>query len=301
MSDYPSLAVRRLSVPVEPGPRRAARTVRCLSALARACHPLPTVAVTAFVTAVAAAAGRGVAGSAAVGAAVLAGQASIGWCNDALDARRDAAAGRTDKPAASGELSPRAIGVASGLSLAACVPLSLLSGWPAGAAHLVGVLAGGWAYDVALKRTPLSPLPYAVGLGSLPAFVTLGLPGHPWPAWWAVTGAALLGVGAHLLNVLPDIADDRAGGVRGLPQRLGPRWVRRLAPPVLLTAVAVVACGPSGGAGPLGWATLAAAAPVAAAGAAWPADERSNTPFLAAVAVAGLTVFLLVARGGRLT
>src|SRR3712207_7375206 len=36
-----------------------------------------------------------------------------------------------------------------------------------------------------------------------------------------------LGVGAHLLNVLPDLEDDAATGVRGLPHVLGPR---RIAP-----------------------------------------------------------------------
>ncbi len=44
------------------------------------------------------------------------------------------------------------------LAAAACVPLSLASGWRAGVAHLVAV-AGGWAYDLGLKRTVWSWLP----------------------------------------------------------------------------------------------------------------------------------------------
>ncbi|MGW1667157.1 UbiA family prenyltransferase, partial [Streptomyces microflavus] len=60
-----------------------------------ACHPVPTVAVTALVTALAAAAGRDAEGCALVGAAVLSGQLSVGWCNDAVDAARDRAAART--------------------------------------------------------------------------------------------------------------------------------------------------------------------------------------------------------------
>ncbi|WP_436771531.1 UbiA family prenyltransferase [Yinghuangia sp. YIM S09857] len=279
----------------------AARRVaaNCL-ALARACHPLPTAAVTTMVTAVAAGAGRGAAGSAGVGAAVLAGQLSVGWCNDAADARRDAAAGRTDKPAATGELPPRALGVAAGAALTACVPLSLLGGREAAAAHLTGVLLGGWAYDFGLKRTVLSPLPYAVGFGVLPAFVTLGLPGAPRPAWWATAGAALLGVGAHLVNVLPDLDADRATGVRGLPHRLGAARVRRIAPAVLLAAVGTMALGSEGPARPADWAVLGAAAATAALGTGVP-DADSPVPFRAAVGVAGLTVVLLVSRADTLT
>ncbi|MGW0661673.1 UbiA family prenyltransferase [Streptodolium elevatio] len=332
MREYPSPAVRRTprrarglprrvsaaveaaleygvgGVPRSPAPgapsARPASGVRRLAAncraLARACHPLPSAAVTAMVTAVAAGAGRGAAGSAGVGAAVLAGQLSVGWCNDAVDARRDAVAGRSEKPAATGELSLRALGLAAGAALAACVPLSLLGGREAAAAHLTGVVFGGWAYDLGLKGTVLSPLPYAVGFGVLPAFVTLGLPGAPWPAWWAVSGAALLGVGAHLVNVLPDLDADRATGVRGLPHRLGAARVRRIAPAVLLTAVATMALGPAGAARPTDWAVLAAAAATAGLGIGVP-DADSTVPFRAAVAVAGLTVLLLVMRADTLT
>ena len=35
------------------------------------------------------------------------------------------------------------------------------------------------------------------------------LPGQPWPAWWVVTAGALLGIGAHLGDVLPDIRGSR--------------------------------------------------------------------------------------------
>ncbi|WTW99806.1 UbiA family prenyltransferase [Streptomycetaceae bacterium NBC_01309] len=329
MGEYPSPAVRRTprrvrglsrrlsaaaeavrgyaadGVPRSPAaaarpPSSTRRLVANCRALARACHPLPSAAVTAMVTAVAAGAGRGAAGSAGVGAAVLAGQLSVGWCNDAVDARRDAAAGRADKPAATGELSPRALGLAAGAALAACVPLSLLGGREAAAAHLTGVLLGGWAYDFGLKRTVLSPLPYAVGFGVLPAFVTLGLPGAPWPAWWAVSGAALLGVGAHLVNVLPDLDSDRVTGVRGLPQRLGAARVRRLAPAVLLTAVGTMVLGPAGAARPVDWAVLTAAAATAGLGIGVP-DADSSVPFRAAVGVAGLTVLLLVLRADTLT
>jgi 4-hydroxybenzoate polyprenyltransferase len=237
--------------------------------LGAACHPLPTAAVTALVGAVAAAAGRGVGGTAAVVAAVLAGQLSVGWANDALDAGRDSAVGRTDKPAAGGGITPREVAAAAGLALVLCLPLSLLSGPRAAAAHLVGVVAGGWAYDLGLKRTLWSPLPYAIGFASLPAFVALGLPAHPWPAWWAVTGAALLGVGAHFVNVLPDLADDHATGVAGLPQRLGATRSVVLAGTVLGTALAVIALGPPGAPGAAALTALVTTGTVGLVGVAW--------------------------------
>ena len=47
------------------------------------------------------------------------------------------------------------------------------------------------------------------------------LPGHPVASWWAIAGGALLGVGAHGANVIPDLQDDSETGVRGLPHRVG--------------------------------------------------------------------------------
>ncbi|MEV5440535.1 UbiA family prenyltransferase [Streptomyces sp. NPDC052682] len=252
--------------------------------------------MTVFVTALAVAAGRGVPGSAVVAAAVLAGQLSVGWCNDAADAWRDTACERRDKPVARGEVPARAVAVAAGAALGTCVPLSLLSGAAAGAAHLVGVAAG-WAYNLRLKHTVLSPLPYAVGFGSLPAFVTLGLPSPSWPAWWAVTAAVLLGVGAHLANVLPDIEGDLATGVRGLPQRLGPSACRRLAPVTMLAAVGVVTAGPSGAAGSGTRVLAGVAGAVAVAGTAAPSLVPGRWPFRAALVVAGLAVTELVLQG----
>ena len=87
-------------------------------------------------------------------------------------------------------------------------------------------MAAAWAYNLGLKSTWLSPLPYALAFGLLPAFVTLGLAGHPWPRPAVTAVAALLGVGAHLLNTIPDHDADLRTGVRGLPQRIGPRaWL----------------------------------------------------------------------------
>ncbi|WP_437112498.1 UbiA family prenyltransferase [Streptomyces cinnamoneus] len=284
-----------------PGPGEVARhgPRRAVAALAGACHPGPAAAVTGLATALAAVAGQGGGRCVLAGTAVLAGQLSVGWSNDAFDARRDAAAGRRDKPVASGAVGEEAVWGAAFTALALCVPLSLAWGPLAGAVHLAGVVAA-WAYNLRLKATVWSWLPYAVGFASLPAFVVLGLPGRAWPAWWLVAAGALLGVGAHLADVLPDIAGDVATGVRGLPHRLGVRRTRQALPVPLLAATAVLAFGPAGVPDVAGPAALVVAASAAAAGARcgrwW---ERA--PFASAVVVAAVDVALLLVRGAALT
>src|SRR5207302_116863 len=79
-------------------------------------------------------------------AAVLVGQLSIGWANDYVDAGRDRAVGRTDKPLARRALPDGIVGTAAAIALLADVPLSLGLGARPGAAHLVAV-GSAWLYD----------------------------------------------------------------------------------------------------------------------------------------------------------
>lgn len=269
------------------------------AALAAACHPGPAAAVTALALALAAVAGQSGPRCVLAGAAVLAGQLSVGWCNDAFDAHRDAAVGRHGKPVASGAVARAVVWGGAFTALALCVPLSLAYGVLAGAVHLTGVAAA-WAYDLRLKATALSWLPYAVGFASLPAFVVLGLPGTPWPAWWLVTAGALLGVGAHLADTLPDITADLGTGVRGLPHRLGVRGTRLALPVPLVAATAVLALAPGGTPDAAGPAVLAAAAATAVAGVRL-GSRWERAPFAAAVLVAGADVALLLVRGAGLS
>jgi 4-hydroxybenzoate polyprenyltransferase len=259
--------------------------------LVRACHPEPTVAVTAVATALAVAAGRGAAGAVAVAVAVLSGQLSVGWSNDLIDRDRDRERGRQQKPIVAGLVAPTTVRRAAVIALVATVPLSLLSGISAATVHVVAVLAA-WAYNLRIKSTVLSVLPYVVAFGLLPAFVTLGLPGAPWPPWWAVTAGALLGAGAHFANVVPDITDDLATGVRGLPQRLGRETSSRLAAVFLLAASLVLVFGP-GHVGPVTGVGLAIATVLAGV-----AGIRGS--FRAVLLVALLNVALLLARGSSL-
>ncbi|THA87106.1 hypothetical protein E6U81_02095 [Streptomyces sp. A0592] len=255
------------------------------------CHPLPAAAVTLFTAALAVAAGHGPPGVVLLAGAVAAGQLSVGWCNDRADLRRDLATGRRDKPLVAGTVSADAVARAAGTALLLCVPLSLAAGPLAGAVHLVGVAAA-WGYNLRLKGTVASWAPYALAFGLLPAFVTLGLPGAPWPPPWLMAAAALLGAGAHFANVLPDIDDDLATGVVGLPQRLGARRSAALAGLLVLGSTAALLAGPPGPVTAYGWVLLGATATALLVAFRRPAGRL---PFLTVMAVAGADVILLVA------
>ena len=274
----------------------ALRTARGLTA---ACHPEPACAVTLVSAGLAWSVGRGAAGTAAVAVAVLAGQLSIGWMNDYVDRDRDVRSGRADKPIARGGLPARTVQVAVAAAGIAVIPLSLLSGWFAGMLHLAAV-GSAWAYNLRLKATALSVLPYAVSFGLLPAFVTAGLPGRP-VIGWLVAAGALLGSGAHFANVLPDLADDLDTGIRGLPHRIGSRASRSAAGGSLLAASAVLAFGPRGGPGLIAVAGVLVAVVAAAAMLGGEGSGRggggSLDAFRAVLVVAAVDVLLLLSSG----
>ncbi|MCU1602421.1 MAG: prenyltransferase [Frankiales bacterium] len=246
--------------------------------LVLACHPAPALAVTALATALAASVD---ARPVRVALAFLAGQLSVGWSNDWIDAERDRAVARPDKPVVQG-LPVSTVSAAALLAAAACVPLSLALGWRAGIAHLVAV-ASAWAYNLGLKATIASFAPYALSFGLVPNVVTLVE--HRWAPWWATTAGALLGVGAHAANVLPDLAQDAQTGVRGLPQRLGARGASWLAGGCLMAASLVLS--------PL---AVVPAVLLFAAGLA----RGGRAVFLSTLAVAAVDVGLLLLRGADL-
>ncbi|WP_210443398.1 UbiA family prenyltransferase [Nocardioides sp. SYSU D00065] len=254
-----------------------------------AAHPAPALAVTVMMGLLAVAQGLEASRTLLLVAAVLAGQLSIGWSNDLVDASRDRQAGRRDKPLATGEGSVRLTRLACAGAVVACVALSAPLGTAAGLVHLVCV-AWGWAYNLGLKATVWSWVPYAASFGALTAVVTLtdGVA----PPWWWPVGAGLLGVGAHLLNVLPDLDDDAATGVRGLPHRLGPARIAPVAAGVLLTASLVVLLGAEP---PIVVSAVATLVVVCLAVVVVRGSGRR--PFLAAMAIAlGDAALLVVAR-----
>ena len=270
-----------------------------VAALVRASHPEPTVAVSAIATALALSAGLGLR-SLWVAAAFLTGQLSVGWSNDWIDAARDARARRTDKPVALGDLPPGVVRTAAFAAVALCVPLSLAMGARAGLLHLAAVAAA-WAYNARLKSTLASWVPYALAFGAVPSIVTLGLPDAPLAPWWATAGGVLLGVGAHLCNALPDLEDDLAEGVRGLPHRLGPGRSSALAAGLLLAAAVLLALGPPGPPGPAALIAVGVSAGVTTTGLVRARRLGSRIAFRAAIVVAAVCVGLLLARGAALT
>lgn len=268
-----------------------------VTALIRATHPEPTVAVTAVAGLLALAVGHPAGSAALVMTTVGASQLATGWANDALDARRDAAAGRRDKPIPAGQVSRRTVGLAAVLAAVATVLMAAWFGPIATAAAATG-LAGGLAYNWPLKRTLLSVLPYAVSFAALPAFVVLALPAVPPP--WLLLAGALLGAGAHFANTLPDLADDLATGVRGLPHRLGTGGSVLAAAVLLIAAVAVLVWGPPGP--PAWWAVGALVVVAAVLPAGWYAarsavarGRRPTALFRAFLVVAVITVGLMLA------
>ena len=154
-------------------------------------------------------------------AAVLFGQFSVGWVNDFIDARLDRTVGRSEKPIVAGTLETSSLKVPIAIALILVVPLSILAaGWIGGLAHIAAV-GSAHIYNVYLSRTVWSWVPYAVSFSLLPFFVAQAGSRVLWPELPMILLFALVGVIAHLLNALPDIAIDREGGKGGLVVSLG--------------------------------------------------------------------------------
>jgi 4-hydroxybenzoate polyprenyltransferase len=233
-------------------------------------------------------------------AAVLAGQASIGWSNDWLDADRDRAVARADKPVVQGSVAPSLLRSAALVAVVLATVLSLLLGLVPGLLLLV-LVASGWAYNAGLKRTPMSGIPYVTGFGALPAGVVAAAPGTPVAPWWLVTAGAALGLAAHLANVAPDIEDDLATGVRGLPHRLGAVPSAVLGAALLFGASLLLALGPAGGPTTLGIAVLVVAVPAVAVAALAGTPRFRRAAFPAVMLLTVMDVVLLLAGGAAVT
>jgi 4-hydroxybenzoate polyprenyltransferase len=269
-------------------------------ALVIASHPGPSLAITAMATVLAAeAAPRGI-GPLLVAPAMLAGQLSVGWSNDACDAARDIAAGRTDKPVARGEVTVRSLWIAAVVSILAALAM-------AAAISLVtlGILAllvgAAWAYNLGLKSTPWSGAMYLLGFGPLPAYAASALPGQPAARFWVCVAAALVGLGAHFANVLPDLDADLRSGVRGLPQVVAARWgpgaARACALVLLLSASALLVAEASPARRWIAVVGLCCSCLLAVLGAV----GKGRTPFRAALAIAGADVAVFALGADALT
>lgn len=270
--------------------------MRMLGALLRSSHPGPSAGVTVITVLLGIAVGLEPWRVVLLGLTMAFNQLSIGLSNDWLDAARDREAGRADKPVARGEISVAAVRISALVAVGLSLALSLALGIPFAVAHLIA-LGSAWGYNVWFKHSPLSPLPFVVSFGLLPALATLALPQPAFAAWWAVLAGALLGIAAHVSNVLPDLADDAATGVRGLPHRLGRVGSTLLAGLALAGAAVALTVGLAASPVALAGLGLSLAASV---GAVIGALRGSRWGFRFVIVAALVDVVLLVIAGERL-
>ncbi len=155
-----------------------------------------------------------------VAIAIFAGQLVVGWSNDFIDAPLDIAAQRTKKPIVSKEIDRDQLRKSIVVALVAALLLSLFSPLRITGTliHFLGILSATF-YNLKLKSTILSPLPYLVSFGSLPWAIYLSAGNHP-PLWLFID-FMLISVAFHFFNVLKDFQWDIEQGILGLPQRLG--------------------------------------------------------------------------------
>jgi 4-hydroxybenzoate polyprenyltransferase len=155
-----------------------------------------------------------------VAIAIFAGQLVVGWSNDFIDAPLDIAAHRTKKPIVSKEINPEQLKRSIVVALIAALLLSLFSplGLTGTLIHFLGILSATF-YNLKLKPTILSPLPYIVSFGALPWAIYL--PAGNQPPLWLYLDFILIAVAFHFFNVLKDFQWDIKQGIMGLPQRLG--------------------------------------------------------------------------------
>jgi 4-hydroxybenzoate polyprenyltransferase len=236
-----------------------------LAALVALFHPLPVLITLAAAAGFALAAARGQVPVGRLGwflGSVLLTQLAISVHNDYCDRQLDAAA----KP---GRALPRGL-VAPGTALALAVALlvaGLALSWPLGPAALgLGALGtgAGLAYSARLKRTIWSWTPFWVGFPTL-ALWAFAATERLRPDLWTVYLVGLpLVLAIHLADTLPDVAADRAAGLRGLAHRLGPAAAQRASWLALLAAQLLALLARPGGPA-IGAAWLASLAGLAAA------------------------------------
>jgi 4-hydroxybenzoate polyprenyltransferase len=173
-------------------------------------------------------------------------QASIGTLNDLVDAPRDAGH-KPGKPIPAGlvptRLAVAAVACGAGVGVALAIP----SGWGTVGLALVG-LAIGYGYDLGLKGTAWSWLPFAVGIPLLPVYGWLGATGTL-PASFSILLplAVMAGVALAIANAGADAQRDATAGVTSVAIRLGLEraWAVNavLVGVVVVVAVATLATG----------------------------------------------------------
>ena len=241
---------------------------RSLSGLVRLVHPFPS-ALDAGVTLVLALL-AGAPGSRAVllAVAMLAIQFSIGAVNDLADAPADALASRS-KPLVDGRVPARlALGVAAAAATVG-IALSALAG-PFTALVALAGYGIGLAYDLRLKASAWSWLPYAAGIPLLPVFAWVGATGRlPGPMLALVGLGVLAGADLAIANSLADAERDAASGTATIARALGQRRALRLGALLGLAVSGTAAVSAVALAGPVPGTWLTCAGAAAMAGGTW--------------------------------
>ena len=142
---------------------------------------------------------------------VLMTQLSIGALNDWADRGYDARAQRP-KPLLIGHASPKFALTLAILFAFCAVPGALMFGVTAGLILALG-LAAGWAYDLALKPTPLSVLPFAVAFPMLPSWVAVIAGFRLSQLSSLILAGPFLAAAIHLGDSLPDLEMDARSGI----------------------------------------------------------------------------------------
>jgi 4-hydroxybenzoate polyprenyltransferase len=156
-----------------------------------------------------------------IAAAIIGSQATVGVVNDLRDRDLDAIA-KPSKPLIAGRVTVRGAYLLGSLALL----IALVCGAALSVRSLlfvIGMTAAGLIYDLWLKRTALSFLPYIFGLPLLPLWAWTCVRDAPPRLWLTYPLGILIGFGLHLANALPDAGRDAAGGVRGVVQVVGTR------------------------------------------------------------------------------
>lgn len=187
--------------------------------LLKAAHFGPTVLVVS-ITFVLALTQFSIGDAAFIALAFLLGQLVVGWTNDLVDFPRDKAADRFNKPLVAGTISELTLKICVVIALVSALIISLVSplGISGCAVHFLALLSA-TAYNVKLKSTVLSVVPYVFSFGALPWAVYLAAGTQP--PTWIVLGFILFASAFHFVNVLKDLESDVVQQVMGLPQVIG--------------------------------------------------------------------------------
>lgn len=224
-----------------PDPRARWRVIHAYLVLPHAVPILVVMATTAGFIAIFAGAATAPWRIAAILLAMLAGQIAIGAVNELVDAERDAIS-KPSKPIPAGLVSRSSARAIAATSLLCMIVVAALLGWTPLLLCALGTGCG-LAYDLWLKPTIWSWLPYFVALPLLPIWVATALGAFDARLLLLYPLGAIATLGVHLSQSLPDIAGDRAAGLVNLSSRLSERraialcWLAMLSAPVLALAL----------------------------------------------------------------